>query len=86
MARNVQRRVYDATGLTCSIGLAPNKLLAKIASELNKPRGLTIIDEADIETMIWPLPARRINGVGFDDLQAVPLLRDTFAGARTFVE
>ncbi|MBN9429979.1 MAG: DNA polymerase IV [Burkholderiales bacterium] len=64
VARNIQRRVYDATGLTCSIGLAPNKLLAKIASELNKPRGLTIIDEADIETKIWPLPARRINGVG----------------------
>ncbi|MGD9944484.1 MAG: DNA polymerase IV [Burkholderiaceae bacterium] len=64
VAREVQRRVFDATGLTCSVGLAPNKLLAKIASELNKPRGLTIIDEADIEPLIWPLPARRINGVG----------------------
>jgi len=64
VARDIQRRVLEATGLTCSIGLAPNKLLAKIASDLRKPAGATIVDEADIPALIWPLPARRINGVG----------------------
>ena len=48
----------------CSIGVAPNKLLAKIASELDKPDGLTMLRTDDIPTRIWPLPARKINGIG----------------------
>jgi DNA polymerase-4 len=64
IARDIQRRVHEATGLTCSIGVAPNKLLAKIASELDKPRGITVLDALDLEERIWPLPARRINGIG----------------------
>ena len=44
--------------------MAPNKLLAKIASELRKPNGITILNEGDLESRIWPLPCRRINGVG----------------------
>lgn len=64
VARDVQQRVREATGLSCSIGLAPNKLLAKIASDLDKPGGLTIVDEDDLATVIWPLPVRRITGVG----------------------
>jgi DNA polymerase-4 len=64
VARDLQRRVREATGLGCSIGLAPNKLLAKIASELHKPAGITAIDAHDIAAVIWPLPARRINGIG----------------------
>jgi DNA polymerase-4 len=64
IARDIQRRVLEATGLTCSIGVAPNKLLAKIASELDKPRGITVIDMLDLEERIWPLPAKRINGIG----------------------
>jgi DNA polymerase-4 len=64
IARDIKANVLRVTGLTCSIAVAPNKLLAKIGSELDKPDGLTILTEADLETRIWPLPARRINGVG----------------------
>ena len=48
-----------ATGLSCSIGVTPNKLLAKIASELDKPDGLTMLTHDDVPTRIWPLPARK---------------------------
>lgn len=64
LAMSLKQRVLEATGLTCSIGVAPNKLLAKIASDLDKPDGLTLIDASDIPTRIWPLPVSRINGVG----------------------
>ena len=64
VARDLQRRVFEATGLSCSVGLAPNKLLAKIASDLDKPGGLSIVDAHDVPALIWPLPVRRINGVG----------------------
>jgi DNA polymerase-4 len=64
IAREIKRRIKEAIDLTCSVGIAPNKLLAKIASDLEKPDGLTIITEKDIETRIWPLPARKLWGVG----------------------
>jgi DNA polymerase-4 len=64
MAQDIRNNVKRATGLTCSIGVTPNKLLAKIASELDKPDGLTILTQADIPARIWPLPVRRINGIG----------------------
>ncbi len=64
IARELKQAVRDATGLSCSIGLAPNKLIAKIASELDKPDGLAIITESEIEARLWPLPVRRLHGVG----------------------
>jgi DNA polymerase-4 len=64
VAREIKQAVRSATGLSCSIGLAPNKLLAKIASELDKPDGLTVITAADVTARVWPLPVRRINGIG----------------------
>ena len=64
VAKAIKEAVHAATGLTCSIGVAPNKLLAKIASELDKPDGLTIVRPEDVATRIWPLPARKINGIG----------------------
>ncbi len=64
LAQRVKDSVRLATGLSCSIGVAPNKLLAKLASELQKPDGLSVIDFSDLEARIWPLPVRRINGVG----------------------
>ncbi|CAB3774280.1 DNA polymerase IV [Paraburkholderia humisilvae] len=64
VAAAIKVAVHEATGLTCSICIAPNKLLAKIGSELDKPDGLTILGHADIERRIWPLPARKVNGIG----------------------
>ncbi len=64
VAREIKAAVRKATGLSCSIGLAPNKLIAKIASELDKPDGLTVVTANDVTTRIWPLPVRRVNGVG----------------------
>ncbi|MBL8313392.1 MAG: DNA polymerase IV [Rubrivivax sp.] len=64
LAQDIRNNVKRATGLTCSIGVTPNKLLAKIASELDKPDGLTVLTQADIPARIWPLPVRRINGIG----------------------
>ena len=64
LAVQIKRAVLDATGLTCSIGISPNKLLSKICSDLEKPDGITILSAEDIETRIWPLPAKKINGIG----------------------
>jgi DNA polymerase IV len=64
VAQEIRNNVRRRTGLSCSVGVTPNKLLAKIASELDKPDGLTVLTEADIPGRIWPLPVRRINGIG----------------------
>ncbi|KRC23704.1 DNA polymerase IV [Acidovorax sp. Root217] len=64
LARLIQKSIFDVTGLTCSIGVAPNRLLAKMASEFNKPNGISIVYENDLETKIWPLNVRKINGIG----------------------
>ncbi len=64
VAQEIRNSVRRATGLTCSIGVTPNKLLSKIASELDKPDGLTILTHDDVPRLIWPLPVRRINGIG----------------------
>ena len=64
LARLIQKAIVQATGLTCSVGVAPNKLLAKMASEFNKPNGISIVDEADLQSKIWPLACRKINGIG----------------------
>jgi DNA polymerase-4 len=64
IAREIKKRIKEETDLTCSIGVAPNKLLAKMASDMQKPDGLTIIMENDIRNRIWPLPVRKLRGVG----------------------
>jgi DNA polymerase-4 len=65
LALEIKNNVKRATGgLTCSIGVTPNKLLAKIASELDKPDGLTVLTMEDLPKRIWPLAARKINGIG----------------------
>ncbi|HEX7437610.1 MAG TPA: DNA polymerase IV, partial [Caldimonas sp.] len=63
-AFRLKEAVLAATGLTCSVGVSPNKLLSKICSELDKPDGLTLLGLADIPARIWPLPAKKVNGIG----------------------
>ena len=93
----IKKRIFDETGLTCSIGIGPNKLIAKIASDMQKPDGITIIGEGDIEARIWPLSVRKLWGVGpktethlkgmgidaIGDLAAMPLetLIETFGNS-----
>jgi DNA polymerase-4 len=64
LAQSLKQAVRTATGLSCSIGIAPNKLLAKICSDLNKPDGITLLALDELPTRIWPLPVRKINGIG----------------------
>jgi DNA polymerase-4 len=64
MAREIKRRIRDRTGLAASVGVAHNKLLAKLASEMDKPDGLTVIGPGDIEKVLDPLPIRRLHGIG----------------------
>lgn len=64
LARLIQKSIFERTGLTCSLGVAPNKLIAKMASEFNKPNGISLVFEDDVQSKIWPLAARKINGIG----------------------
>jgi len=64
IAQRIKERIKSELELTCSIGIAENKLLAKMGSDLKKPDGLTIIGRGDIERLIWPLSVRKLWGVG----------------------
>ncbi|MBT9177076.1 MAG: DNA polymerase IV [Firmicutes bacterium] len=64
IARTIQARVKSELGLSCSLGVAPNKFLAKLASDLKKPGGLVIIERDTARATIAPLPIERIWGVG----------------------
>lgn len=64
IARDLKQRIRDETALTCSIGIAANKLLAKMASELDKPDGLTELGPGDVERRLWPLGVRKVPGIG----------------------
>jgi DNA polymerase-4 len=64
IGQQLKDAVLAATGLTCSVGVTPNKLLSKIGSELDKPNGLTLLGVRDIEARIWPLAAKKVNGIG----------------------
>lgn len=64
LAQTLQQRIAAQTGLSCSIGIAPNKLLAKMASEFDKPGGISVLWPHDLGPRIWPLSVRKINGIG----------------------
>ncbi|WP_347862799.1 DNA polymerase IV [Salimicrobium sp. PL1-032A] len=64
LAKELQQRIYEELQVPCSIGIAPNKFLAKMASDMQKPMGITILRKRDLPLKLWPLPVREMHGVG----------------------
>ena len=64
IARHIKERIRTLTGLSASVGVAPNKLIAKIASDLHKPDGLTVVSAENVRAMLDPLSVRRLPGLG----------------------
>ena len=64
VAQQIKTAVLEKTKLTCSVGIAWNKRIAKIASDLNKPDGLTVVPPSQLQSKIWPLAAEKMPGVG----------------------
>ncbi|HWO76181.1 MAG TPA: DNA polymerase IV [Bacillus sp. (in: firmicutes)] len=64
LAETIQKRLLDELQLPCSIGIAPNKFLAKMASDMKKPLGITVLRKRDINTKLWPLEIQEMHGIG----------------------
>lgn len=64
IARNLQQKILDKLDIPCSIGIAPNKFLAKMASDMKKPLGITVLRKREISKTLWPLPVNEMYGVG----------------------
>ncbi|HLU23465.1 MAG TPA: DNA polymerase IV [Bacillaceae bacterium] len=64
IAQSIQNRLLNQLDLPCSIGIAPNKFLAKMASDMKKPLGITVLRKRDIHHLLWPLPTIEMHGVG----------------------
>lgn len=73
VAFEIQRRVLEETGLRCSIGIGPNMFLAKMASDMKKPMGITVLRIRDVPEKMWPLPIKEMQGIG---KRTVPLMED----------
>jgi DNA polymerase-4 len=64
IAQSIKNQIQEGEQLTCSIGVAPNKLLAKLGSRLKKPDGLVVITKEDVEERLRDLPVSKLNGIG----------------------
>lgn len=64
LAWSIQQRLKDEIGLPCSIGVGPNKFLAKMASDMRKPMGITVLRKQEISRKLWPLPISEMWGIG----------------------
>lgn len=73
VAFEIQRRVLEETGLRCSIGIGPNMFLAKMASDMKKPMGITVLRIRDVPEKMWPLPIKEMQGIG---KRTVPLMEN----------
>jgi DNA polymerase IV len=75
MAQTIKRTIFKEIGLTCSIGIAPVKFLAKIASDMDKPNGITLLDKDEMDTFIKHLPIAKVPGVGKKAMKRMALLQ-----------
>lgn len=64
LAKEIQLRIFNELDLPCSIGIAPNKFLAKTASDMKKPMGITVLRKREVREKLWPLPVLKMHGVG----------------------
>lgn len=64
IAERLQKQIIDELDIPCSIGIAPNKFLAKMASDMKKPMGITVLRKRDLATKLWPLPVDAMHGIG----------------------
>lgn len=64
LAQHIQDRIAKELQIGCSIGVAPNKFLAKMASDMKKPNGITVLRKRDLQTMLWPMPIEEMFGIG----------------------
>lgn len=64
LAKTLQQDVLNSTGLGCSIGISNNKFLAKMASDLKKPLGITLLNANNIPYFLWPLDVEQMHGIG----------------------
>ncbi len=63
-AKQIQQQVLEELGISCSIGIAPNKFLAKMASDMKKPMGITLLTRRHLKEKLWPLPIGEMYGIG----------------------
>lgn len=64
LAKDLQQTIIDQLDLPCSIGIAPNKFLAKMASDMKKPLGITVLRKRDLSVKLWPMDIEKMYGVG----------------------
>lgn len=85
IAVSIQNRMVKQTGLTCSLGVAPMKFLAKIASDMNKPNGITVIHKHETRSFIHNLAIHKVPGVGKNAMEKMKLLGiETLGDVRRF--
>ncbi|WP_071460055.1 DNA polymerase IV [Bacillus massilinigeriensis] len=73
IAKSIQKQILEELDLPCSIGIAPNKFLAKMASDMKKPMGITILRKRDVPRILWPRPVEDMHGIG---VKSAEKLRD----------
>ncbi len=73
LAWEIQQRILKEVGLPCSIGVGPNLFLAKMASDMKKPMGITVLRIRDVKEKMWPLPISEMRGIG---KRTLPFMQD----------
>jgi len=75
IARSIKKYIYNELFLTCSVGIAPIKFLSKIASDMNKPDGITIIKRSQVKDFIFSLPIQKVSGIGKSAMEKMEILQ-----------